>query len=240
MVVLEAVKKSRQDAALAMIGPGNSKLGKDIYSFSIPAGKTCPGATQHCLKNCYAMSGFFHMPSVQERYVRNHKLSRKDTFVNDVVWALRQKHVRTLRVHVSGDFYSREYIRDWYEIAKRSRAVTFFSYTRSWRVLELIPDLVKLGALPNWQMWFSEDRQTGRSPDVPGIRRAYMCIDQIDEYYVPEYADLVFRDDFGKGVVKKLEGIQVCPVETGVKYASPMTCSRCGICWKEARDVSSP
>jgi hypothetical protein len=221
-----------------MIGPGNSKLGREIFSFSIPAGKTCPGATEHCIKHCYAMSGFFHMPSVQERYARNLKLSKRPSFVNDVVWALRQKHVRTLRVHVSGDFYSREYIRDWYEIAKRSRHITFYSYTRSWRLLDLAPDLIKLGLLPNWQMWFSEDRQTGKSPYVREIRRAYMCIDHLDELMAPDDVDLIFREDFGKGVVKKMEGVQVCPVENGVKYAFPMTCSRCGICWKEQRNGS--
>lgn len=230
MVVQEKGAVVEQD----LLTTGNSKLGVLLYAFSIPAVLTCPGASGHCREHCYARKGRLRSGLIQDRYQANWRRSRKKRFVSDMVREIRRKFVRVLRVHVAGDMDSPEYVQKWQEIARRSPQTVFLCYTRSWRDPAILPELIKLARLPNWQLWFSEDRETGHAPTVPGIRRAYMCIDSLDERFVPSDVDLVFREDAGDPrIVKKMEGVQVCPVEQGVAYATPMTCSRCGICWRE-------
>ena len=115
----------------------------------------------------------------------------------------------------------------------------FFAYTRSWTQPALLPQLIELGELPNMQLWFSEDRETGRSPYVVGVRVAFMVTCKADEQFVPADADLVFRDiahaRLYTHAVKRLNSVLVCPHEQGVKRGAlgkaPLTCSWCQLCW---------
>lgn len=220
--------------SLAAISSTNNKLGPMIHSWSIPAGKawSCPGESQLCRVRCYAKRGFFHMPNVSESHTRNFKFSKTPEFVPWMRQQLTQSYVRIMRIHVAGDFYTVDYTRKWYEIVSRSPRVLFFAYTRSWRIEEIFPELVKLGALSNLQLWWSIDRLTGPAPLVRGIRRAYMAVDDVDANHAPDDCDLVFRDNPGT-IMKKANGIQVCPTENGVQTQRPITCSNCGICWNQ-------
>lgn len=220
--------------AATLSDPTNSKLGFLIHSWSVPAGRKfgCPGETSLCRTRCYAKRGFFHMPSVKESHLRNWNFSKTDGFIDWMVAQLHASFVRVMRIHVSGDFYSYEYTRKWIEIARRCRNVRFFAYTRSWREEEIFPELVKLAGFDNFQMWWSIDRETGPAPLIRGVRRAYMAIDDTDAELAPDDCDLVFRDS-PQTVMKKANGIQVCPPENGVKTKHKLTCSNCGICWNK-------
>lgn len=230
MVVLE--NRNVGEDLLRSLCVGNTKLGEAIFSFSLPAVDTCPGSTAHCRRHCYARSGLFHMPSIQERYMKNWEAVQDPRFAELMVQAIRLKGISVLRVHVSGDFFSASYTAAWGQIATRLRNVRFFSYTRSWRDPEILTEIEKLALLPNWRMWLSEDRETGPAPKSPSTRRAYMCIDPLDELVAPSDVDLVFRDS-PKSVLKKMNGVQVCPVEAGINFKTKMTCARCGICWRK-------
>jgi hypothetical protein len=135
---------------------------------------------------------------------------------------------------VAGDFMNLAYIEKWRQIVAASKRTRFYAYTRSWRDPALLPALRALAKLPNMQLWLSEDRETGPAPKV-GIPIAFMVIDDFDETHVPARASLVFRE-VGKTdirVIKKMNGVQVCPYENGIDYTPAMTCARCGICWKK-------
>lgn len=211
----------------------NSKLGPLIHAWSLPAGArwTCPGESGLCRTRCYAKRGFFRMPSVSKSHLSNYEASQSPEFASWMVQELRHRVARVVRVHVSGDFYSSEYTAAWRDIISRSRNCEFFAYTRSWRVEEIFPDLVRLSSLPNMQLWWSLDRETGPAPVVRGIRRAYMAIDDADASTAPDDCDLVFRDG-PKTVMKKANGVMVCPPENGVHTQHKITCTKCGICWK--------
>lgn len=207
-----------------------------IHSWSIPAGKdwSCPGESHLCRVRCYAKRGFFFMPNVNTTHKNNFKFSQTPDFQNWMRQQLVTTYVRVMRIHVAGDFYNGEYVRKWYEIVSRSPKILFFAYTRSWRVEEILPELVKLGALPNIQLWWSIDRLTGPAPLIRGIRRAYMAIDNVDANNAPNDCDLVFRDK-PSTIMKKANGVQVCPTENGVTTQIPITCSNCGICWNQRK-----
>lgn len=214
---------------------GNSKLGRLIHAWSIPAGPTCPGATDFCRLRCYAARGFFVMPSNAARHEANRVASTRRSFPSAMRRAIDREFARVVRIHVAGDFYDAAYVGRWTAIVRSRPAVAFFAYTRSWRVPAMLPALAALAALPNMHLWFSEDRDTGASPPVPGVRVAFMLGAVADEALVGPGTDLVFRDlphaKARAGRVKWVGGALVCPHEQAPTRAGAVTCSTCQLCF---------
>lgn len=205
----------------------NTKLGRNIWTWSIPAATTCPGATATCLSSCYALSGFFCMPNVANALQQNQAATEADDFEERINAELRKERVAVCRIHVAGDFYSRDYIRKWRRIVAANRSTRFFAYTRSWRAIELLEVLKPLVAAPNMRLFLSCDQNTGKPPRVRGAAVAYMMTDDEDR---PDYpVDLLFR--VKTKTVLKRDGALVCPAEQGTP--AKITCSACGLCWKK-------
>jgi hypothetical protein len=206
---------------MKLLTPGNSKLGKSIGAWSIPAITTCPGRSSLCERLCYA-----------ERYVKQYKIdyapkleaSKRVDFVSAMVKEARE--YSRVRVHVSGDFYSAEYVRAWIAIAKRSPRTLFFCYTRSWRIDSIRKALEELKALPNFVLNYSCDKETG-VPDAEWT--AYMSVDDSDTPAVP--VDMVFRVKRNTKQVK-MGGVKVCPPEIGAGFGKGVTCGACRLCFK--------
>ncbi len=215
-----------------MIVLGNAKLGRKVWSFSLAAVATCPGATAVCMKHCYARGGLFGLPSVRDNRRRCYEASKAKTFVADMTALLRENFVELMRLHVEGDFYAASYVKKWTKIAAANRKTTFLAYTRSWRVPGMIPALAEFGRTPNVRLWFSADAETGQPPRLDGVRGvAYMSVNDGD---LPAYpADLVFRDREQTVMKFTPAGDFVCPYEQGVKKKPKITCSRCRYCFSQ-------
>lgn len=210
---------------------GNSKLGRKIWTFSIPAGETCPGKTQACSDECYAAEGFFLMPNVARSLKRNLSETYEPNFVERSVAHLQRVKAKVCRVHVAGDLYDREYSKKWLAIFTKVPECRFFIYTRSWRLPDMRPILSRMAKLPNVRMWWSVDKDTGKPKRVPEkVRLAYMQV-ALDD--IPSYeTHVVFRvDRLRSTVVKKVNGGLVCPVENGITEG--MSCMKCGYCWRD-------
>jgi hypothetical protein len=212
-----------------MLSKSNAKLGH-IRNWSIPAIKTCPGRSKICESLCYAAGGFFRMANVKKTYAKNLRSSKGKTWADRLIKELKKTPGHeVIRIHVSGDFYDKEYIGKWIKIVKSCPEKTFYAYTRSWRVKALLPLLLKLAALPNIQMWWSVDQETGPGPVHGKIKQAYLSIDDQD---VPQFAvDLVFREKTDT-IAKKVGGAIVCPYEQGRDLG--ITCQTCKLCFKQA------
>lgn len=144
----------------------NSKLGKGIAGFSIPAVKTCPGSTAHCRKICYATAGFFNFPKIKKNLEDNYQASLEDDFVDKINGQIkRSRSIKAVRIHPAGDFYSNEYIDKWIKIIKANPTLSFWAYTRSWRIPKLLPKLEELSKLPNVQLFASTDIEANDPPD---------------------------------------------------------------------------
>ena len=125
---------------------GNKKLkpseDTNFLIFNLPAIKSCPFATEHCRKYCYARKAEKVYPDVLPARERNFKASQEKSFVDDMItliMAKREKqHKKTLvvRIHESGDFYNKEYANKWLEIARRCKGVTFMAYTKSFKYFD--------------------------------------------------------------------------------------------------------
>lgn len=218
---------------MELLKEGNSKLGRLVACFSLPVNETtCPGSTEVCRSVCYACDGFFRMPSVKKSLEDSLERSLLPSFVDDVVMTIRLQRHPLVRIHVSGDFYSPEYVRKWMDICQRSPQTSFLAYTRTWRNDHQLLALQELANLPNVALWLSADSETGEPPmrGYPFAGVAYMSV---NDYDMPDYpVELVFRNTT-RSVMRFADTpgrvSLVCPAEqgTGIK----MTCTQCRYCF---------
>jgi hypothetical protein len=135
----------------------NSKLKKDgIFSFGIPAYKsrdgmlTCPAAL-HCIKGCYARNGTYNFGTVKNAQEKRLELTKdRELFTAVIDTELKNKKVKILRIHDSGDFYSKAYLDTWLYIIKINPHIRFYAYTK------MIPLFSGLVLPPNFTVIYSE------------------------------------------------------------------------------------
>lgn len=119
----------------------NSKLKKTskvlslrVFNFGIPAYKsasgklTCPMADE-CVKFCYAKKGTYIWSNVKPAFEKRYELSKTDDFIPTMNAEIQSKKPDYVRVHDSGDYYSKVYLDKWIEIAIHNPNVRFYSYT---------------------------------------------------------------------------------------------------------------
>ena len=170
---------------LLYFSEGNEKLDKNIYIFSLPAGKSCPGATnckttveidnvfrKSSLKKlagnkftCYAASGQSIYPSKYYKAMVNFKILKEycksvddvTTVLNTMVGGFSDYSI--VRIHDAGDFFSTNYLQGWLNVAELHPKILFYAYTTSIMMLKNIAD--KRGHLPaNFVFNESEENMT--------------------------------------------------------------------------------
>jgi hypothetical protein len=227
------------------ISPGNRKTG-DNSSFDITPVGSCPGSTEECRSKCYAVNLMKAYTNVRNKYERNFEFSQTDEFVPHMVDNIPSG---IMRIHVSGDLYSKGYVNKWIEIAKARPDVTFYLYTRSWRVRSMKRVILDLASLPNVTVNLSVDSETGRPTNLwKHLKWCYLTHDDKVPGWLRK-TDLIFRSKHNgekrrrKNLEKKGQPLPklvcrlgrnsttVCPKEVGKDI--PLTCSQCGICIKK-------
>jgi len=133
----------------------SKNLGLRVFNFGIPAYKsasgklTCPMADT-CVKFCYAKKGAYIWSNVQPAFEKRYQLSKTDGFVHAMNNEIRKKKPDYIRVHDSGDYYSKAYLQKWIQVAIHNPDVKFYSYTN-------MVDLVLNTSLPdNYDIIFSD------------------------------------------------------------------------------------
>ena len=112
----------------------SKKLGVRVFNFGIPAYKsasgklTCPFADE-CIKFCYAKKGAYVWSNVQPAFEKRYQLSKTNDFIQAMSDEINKKRPDYVRVHDSGDYYSKQYLQKWLRIAKTFPEVNFYSYT---------------------------------------------------------------------------------------------------------------
>ena len=132
---------------------GNKKLAADskiaFVIFSLPAVLTCPGATVECMKNCYARRDERFLKTRMSRLI-NLMISKQPDFetvlenaIKKTIYTrkgnLRKRFIGkeiVFRIHESGDFYNDTYMKAWFHVAARFPDITFFTYTKSFKIYE--------------------------------------------------------------------------------------------------------
>ena len=237
---------------LQYISEGNEKTG--CFSFDLPSKRTCPGKTNLCSSKCYAALLEKIYPAVAKKYDANLEFTYSDNFVAYMVLNIPQGC--EFRIHVSGDFYSEEYIAKWSEIVKARPDVTFYAYTRSWRT-NLWSKIQELSASSNININLSLDNETCK-PEVENAEDYRWCFLTEDDN-VPNFLrtkDIVFRTkhngkpgnhkwkrnraikqglnpDVVAPLMHRLGGGTVCPFERGKDMPDSFSCSKCSLCIKK-------
>ncbi len=221
-----------------MLTAGNKKLGTDlIWGFALPSGRAeiCVGMTPTCRKHCYSRRTEQYRLKAKARYEANLRLTRRRDFARRVRAFLIAHHVRVVRIHTGGEFYSAKYARKWLKIIRRSTRVKFFTYSRAWRVPVIREVLEAMSAEPNCQMWYSLDTDSS-VPDIvhTDVRLAWLMT--AEDVSPPADVDLVFRVRAQRRYpLAVLDNSPVCRAENGLSQEPQMTCDRCRICWKPPR-----
>lgn len=207
----------------------NEKLGGSVFHFDLPAVRTCPGRSELCESVCYARTGRFVFPQVQERLIWAFEQSKRDDFAGRMADELYRKGVLVMRWHVSGDIYSPAYARKIKAVAEATPSTAFMLYTRTWRIEPIAEVLWEIAALPNVCVWLSADDETGYPLLVPeGVRVAWM---QTGES--PAQADLVFATREVRKERSRINLDLLCPTETIEGKRAGTTCSSCQFCWRK-------
>jgi hypothetical protein len=130
-------------------------LGLRVFNFGIPAYKsasgklTCPMADE-CVKFCYAKKGAYIWSNVQPAFENRYQLSKTNYFVGAMNDEIKRKKPDYVRVHDSGDYYSKAYLQKWIKIAIHNPDVKFYSYTN-------MVDMILNTSLPsNYDIIFSD------------------------------------------------------------------------------------
>ena len=133
----------------------SKELGLRVFNFGIPAYKsasgklTCPMALE-CVKFCYAKKGAYIWSNVKPAFEKRYELSKTDDFVDAMNAEIRKKKADYVRVHDSGDYYSRAYLKKWIDIANSNPNVRFYSYTN------MIDMMLKTSLPNNYDIIFSD------------------------------------------------------------------------------------
>ena len=136
------------------------KLGIKLKTFTLPAGYTCPGA-KDCLAyadrktgkvkdgkdtqfRCFMASLEATFPSLRQMVWENLEKIRAALKVGwmecaDLICESLPKKFDVMRVHVGGDYFSRNYFLAWCMVAERNPDKVFYSYTKSLAIVADIP-----------------------------------------------------------------------------------------------------
>lgn len=131
--------------------------------FNIPAVSTCPGRTPDCEKFCYADGAEKFREEARIHRRRNYLISSFPEFVelavHEIELRLNTPNFRKakkiyVRIHESGDFYSRKYLEKWLAIMKHFAGdprITFAFYTKSFDMFSGIT--LPENAAPTGSLW---------------------------------------------------------------------------------------
>jgi hypothetical protein len=150
------------------LSKGNGKLSGDTLIFSLPAGKTCPGADQcksmamldattgkryiqdgpNTLFRCFAASGEVQYDAPFNNRADNYNqiqtalvqgLFKCVELINSSIQKKRGKKTTKVRIHESGDFFSGVYLDAWIQVAKLNPDLKFYCYSKSLQLFYCLP-----------------------------------------------------------------------------------------------------
>jgi hypothetical protein len=103
-----------------------------------------------CVKFCYAKKGAYIWSNVQPAFEKRYQLSKTIEFIDAMNAEIKKKRPDYVRVHDSGDYYSRSYLAKWITIAKQNPDVRFYSYTN------MVDMILKTNLPDNYDIIFSD------------------------------------------------------------------------------------
>lgn len=146
-----------------MLIAGNSTMPSSVGIFNIPALKTCT-PSDWCKEHCYALQGRFVWKPIKKAHEWRYKESLKDSFPYKMIKEIkRRRSLKWIRIHITGDFYSKEYVDKWNIVARSFPEIIFRTNTKR---QDLIPYMFATFP-PN--VVLRESIDTTRKPLLPNL-----------------------------------------------------------------------
>ena len=114
---------------MALLSNQNTKLGK-LSSFSLPLCSCDKTMNKQCKKYCYANYMYRLYPGYRKKMQANLRATKSGHFIEQMCYELEEASYY-VRLHVSGDFYSQDYLDMWMIIANRNPNHLFYCYTKA-------------------------------------------------------------------------------------------------------------
>jgi len=144
---------------------------------------TCPQALT-CVANCYARQGAYIWSNVNQAFENRLGITLQDNFPELMIDEIKRKKAQVIRIHDSGDFYSREYLQKWLKVIDSFPSVQFYAYTKSY-------DLFKGEKLPkNFIVIFSQ----GSKLKLDKKKRHAVVFESLDALKKAGYVDASVDD----------------------------------------------
>lgn len=185
--------------------PSNSKLkkqGKGVYSLDLSAGRACPGALEcksqailvngkpriqdgpACAFRCFSAMSEVIYPKVRENRAHNFSLikrARTPARIRDLILKSLPDNASVIRYHVSGDFFSLNYLKAAIQVAMMRPGIKFYAYTKSLHHLAKLaiahtPSLSRGVLTPNLLITASEGGMYDNYIQILGIRSAKVVL----------------------------------------------------------------
>lgn len=164
---------------------GNSTMPSTVGIWNLPADITCT-PSPWCREHCYARSGRFCWPNVDEAINNRYIESMKPGFAGKMIDELsRRQTINFVRIHISGDFYNKEYVRKWAMIARWFPEIIFRTNTRRQDLLPYMVDRMPLNVVIRESIDPTR-RPLGITPihaikGTPGSEGYFVCRDNCEE-----------------------------------------------------------
>lgn len=227
-------------------------------AFGLPAGTTCPGRTEFCIK-CYAENLERAYTSTRNLLAGNlaalqaaGTVAGMAALLADMVGRYLQAFDKALaagrvddthrvfRIHWDGDYYSADYAAAWAAVMREFPNVQFWSYTRSLDYVHTLADI------PNHALYVSVDEYNATAAAVvlaanPNVRAAYCATTHAQAAELAAVVDrgrpAVCPENVGRlPLVVATSGRRTDTVATGDDGRG--ACVTCTLCVYGKRDVT--
>ncbi|KFZ77130.1 hypothetical protein ED92_39335 [Amycolatopsis sp. MJM2582] len=174
----------RQNSELKKLGIWNWSL--PAFAGKLPDGRnynTCPSAGV-CAQACYARNGTYLFPNVKARHQKNLALVLDD--LPGWITAMQKELSHNkftdawVRIHDSGDFFSRAYLTAWLEVMAARPRTRFYAYTKE---VAMFRELVEPRSPRNfwWVYSYGGTQDHSLDPDLDRVADVFADEAAIDE-----------------------------------------------------------
>ncbi len=123
---------------------GNETMPTSVGIWNLPALTTCT-PSPWCREHCYACKGRFVWRPIRRAYQERLRISKRNDFVLRMVNEIkRRRSLNFVRIHISGDFYSPEYVVKWGRIAEVVQDFSNVQFRTNTKRQDLLPLMKKV------------------------------------------------------------------------------------------------
>ena len=164
---------------------GNSTMPISVGIFNLPPLVTCT-PSEWCSEFCYALKRRYKWKTVKDANKWRLNQSKKNNFAQKIMEELyNTPSIKYVRIHISGDFYSKDYIEKWATIANGFPKIIFKTNTKRLDFLKYMKKIFPLNIVARESIDPTR-KHRGIFPSASiygteGSKKFFRCIDNCEK-----------------------------------------------------------